>query len=241
MINPPEFRDGATRQDSPDPASRPALGTMRHRRLGRISFDIALVLQERFITRYRETGEGLPIVFSLEHEPVITCGRSTNPSNLLLSAEEYERRGIAVRSIDRGGDVTYHGPGQVVVYPIIVLRRHGLRATEYIELLEEAMIRTCADFGVRAFRKPRYRGCWTDAGKIGAVGVAVKAGGITKHGIAFNVEPNIEHFKLIVPCGISDSPVVTLSGIKKGGISQDEVETRLVGHVARLLGLRVEE
>lgn len=204
-------------------------------RLGLISFDDALKLQEEAIAKYRETGEGLPLIFSLEHNPVITCGRSTDRSNLLLSEDEYRSRGIEVRKADRGGDVTYHGPGQVVVYPIVDLRSHGLRPGEYVRLLEEAMIRTCADYGVAAFRRPGFPGCWTKAGKIGATGTSVKSGGITKHGLAFNVRPDKSHFALIVPCGISKFPVARLDDLTGKTLDIAEVEERLVGHVVEQL------
>jgi lipoate-protein ligase B len=208
-----------------------------HVRLGRISFDDALVRQEESILRWRTAGSGLPVIFSLEHEPVITCGRSTSDGNLLLPESEYKNRGIDVRRIDRGGDVTWHGPGQAVVYPIIVLREHSLRATEWVELLEQAMIDTCADFDVHAFRREGLRGCFTDAGKIGAVGTAVKAGGITKHGIAFNVCPDLDNFAIIVPCGISDHPVTRLSDLCEPAPDFDAVVTGLVSHISELLGL----
>ena len=215
-------------------------GRLPHRRLGRISFDDALSIQESYIDTWRANGSGLPVIFSLEHDPVITCGRTTNPSNLLLTRDEYEILGIQVREIDRGGDVTYHGPGQLVVYPLILLRRHDLRVTDYVRLLEEAMIRTCADWDIDAFRRPRHRGCWTESGKIGAIGIAVKAGGITKHGIAFNVDPNFEHFDLIVPCGIEDSPVVSLSNLMVATPDTAVVEKRLVQHIADLLEMNLE-
>ncbi len=220
------------------PFSVPPPIPARHQRLGRISFDAALKLQQEAIDRYRETGEGLPIIFSLEHEPVITCGRSTDRDNLLLSEEEYRERGIDLRTIDRGGDVTYHGPGQVVVYPILDLRRLGLRAGEYVSMLEEAMIRTCADYGVRAFRRKRYPGCWTEKGKIGAIGAAIKSGGITKHGLAFNVHTDLHMFRLIVPCGITDANVVRLADLNDKDVRPEDVEMLLVGHLAQLLGLQ---
>jgi len=225
---------------SPHPFEKPrtqAAHPARHLRLGRISFDDALRLQEEAIVNFRATGEGLPVIFSLEHEPVITCGRSTDPANLLLSPDQYQKRGIDLRHIDRGGDVTYHGPGQVVVYPILHLRRHGLRAGDFVRILEESMIRTCADWDVQAHRKPGYPGCWTQAGKIGAVGTAIKAGGITKHGLSFNVHTDLENFRLIVPCGIAGHSVVNLADLADRSVGQDEVETRLVGHLADLLGL----
>ncbi len=205
------------------------------KKLGRISFDDALAIQEELIEAYRRTGDGLPVIFSLEHDPVITCGRSTQDSNLLLTGDEYEKEGIAVRRIDRGGDVTYHGPGQVVVYPIIALRSHGLRAGEYVHLLEEAMILTCADYGIDAFRRAGFPGCWTEHGKIGAVGTAIKAGGITKHGLSFNVSTSLDHFKLIVPCGITDFPVVRLVDLVENEPDFEIAENILVQHVIDLL------
>jgi lipoyl(octanoyl) transferase len=214
---------------------------LRHIKLGRISFDDALSRQDEAISRYRETGEGLPLIFSLEHEPVITCGKSTDRANLLLSEEEYLKHGIAVRETDRGGDVTYHGPGQIVVYPIIDLKKLGMRAGEFVRLLEEAMILTCRDYGVEAFRRDRMHGCWTGKGKIGAVGTAVKSGGITKHGIAFNVNPDMRNFALIVPCGISGYQVAKLEDFVDGPVDMSEVEERLVEHVAGLLGLSNEK
>ena len=229
----------------PDPVKKDSQSkcesrVLKIRLLGRISFDNALLIQEKAISEFKSTGKGLPLILSLEHDPVITCGRSTNPANLLLSEKEYSERGIEVRKIDRGGDVTYHGPGQVVIYPILALRDHGLRVTEYVELLEEAMIFTCGDFGIDAFRREGMRGCWTEGGKIGAVGTAVKAGGITKHGLAFNVNPDLEHFGLIVPCGIKNYPVTRLVDLTNEALSLSGVENKLLMHLSGLLGLKAE-
>ncbi len=212
---------------------------IRHERCGRISFDDALVLQERAIETYRESGAGLPVIFSLEHDPVITCGRSTNSESLLLTPGEYNERGIDLRDIDRGGDVTFHGLGQVVAYPILALKELGLRAGEYIRLLENTMIVTCAEYGVQAYTRERYRGCWTDRGKIGAVGAAVKSGGITKHGLAFNVDVDLDFFNLIVPCGIGDNPVTRLVDLAENAVEFSEVEDSIVKNISRLLGLEI--
>jgi lipoyl(octanoyl) transferase len=210
----------------------------RHIKLGRISFDDALVLQERAISEYQSSVKGLPIIYSLEHEPVITCGHSSHDSNLLLSESEYLKRGIAVRRIDRGGDVTYHGPGQVVVYPIFNIREYNLRPGEYVRLLEDSMISTCSDYGVEAFRKPGYVGCWTSHGKIGAVGTSIKRGGITKHGIAFNVNTDLDNFSLIVPCGISKFPVTRLADLVDNPPILADVEDRLVKNIISMLDFR---
>jgi len=212
--------------------AKQAVSFILHHDLGQISFDGALELQERAIEEYREKSTGLPVIFSLEHNPVITCGRSTETSNLLLTEDGYREHGIDVRVIDRGGDVTYHGPGQAVIYPIIALRQHKLRAGEYVALLEEAMIRTCSDYGVNAYRRVGFPGCWTDRGKIGAIGTAVKAGGITKHGLAFNVSTNLDHFNLIVPCGIMDKPVVRLNDLTDSPAETPEVAEKIVNYIA---------
>lgn len=211
---------------------------MTHRRLGRISFDDALSMQERAIDEFRATGESLPLILSLEHDHVITCGRSTNRENLLFAEDEYRNRGIDLSYTDRGGDVTYHGPGQIVIYPILSLRSLNLRAGEYIRGLEECMIRTCSDWGVDAFRRDRYPGCWTEAGKIGAVGASIKSGGITKHGLSFNVSTDLSFFDLIVPCGITKHRMVRLTDLTDGPVDIEDVEMRLVEHLIDILGLR---
>lgn len=218
----------------------PVAGIIRHIQLGRISFDDALALQEEAIEKYRKERAGLPVIFSLEHDPVITLGRSWKESNLLVSREKLERMGIDVREIDRGGDVTWHGPGQVVIYPIIALREHGIRATEWVEILEEAMILTCREYGVDAFRRDRLRGCFTQKGKIGAVGTGVKAGGITKHGLSFNVSPDTGYTKLIIPCGITDHAVTRLIDLTSKPILFNEIEYSLVYRIAELLHLKPE-
>ena len=207
----------------------------RHIRLGRISFDEALHSQEEAIARLQKGGFASSIIFSLEHDPVITCGRSAKQANLLLPEHEYLARGIELRRIDRGGDVTWHGPGQVVVYPVLRLGDWGLKPGEYVRLLEETMILTCRDFGVEAFRRQRFPGCWTQAGKIGAVGTSVKAGGITKHGLAFNVCNDLTPFSLIIPCGIQNCLVTRLVDLVVTEVDQTDVENRLVSHLLALL------
>ncbi len=214
-----------------------------HIRLGTIPFDNALELQLYTIGKLSQSPDNQHIIYSLEHTPVVTCGKSTHKENLLLSEEGYDEMGIDLRYIDRGGDVTYHGPGQVVVYPVIALRKYNLRAGEYINLLEESMIRVCADFGVSAFRREGYPGCWTDEGKIGSVGASIKAGGITKHGLAINVSTSLDHMKLIVPCGITDVTIARLIDIAPDNARHPdmfEVEMEIVNHLKRMLVERLD-
>src|SRR6202012_2389859 len=153
----------------------------------------------------------------LEHTPVLTLGRNSSRANILASDEFLAYRGVEVHEINRGGDVTYHGPGQLVGYPIFDLRSFTPRlgAVQYVRLMEEALIRACGDFGVMATRVAGRTGVWSPAGgsvvekKIAAIGVHI-ARGITSHGFALNVNPDLRDFELIVPCGIADREVTSL-------------------------------
>lgn len=148
-------------------------------------------------------------VLFLEHRPVITLGVRAQQSHVLLSRAELARRGIDLEPTSRGGDVTWHGLGQVVMYPIIRLGEHEADAHGYLHNLEEIAIRTAADFGVRAFRRPGLTGAWTAAGKLAAIGIRLKRW-VTFHGLSFNVNPDLSGFAAIVPCGLHDEPVISL-------------------------------
>ena len=158
----------------------------------------------------------------VEHEPVITLGRQGELSNLLLSEERLSQLGIDFHRVERGGDITYHGPGQLVGYPIINLRERGLSVRDLMRGLEEALIRVLARYGVEAGRIEGLTGVWAGGAKVVALGVAVR-GGVSYHGFAFNVEPDLEHFKLIVPCGITDKPVTSLALLTGRSVHLDEV------------------
>ncbi|HEX9242282.1 MAG TPA: lipoyl(octanoyl) transferase LipB [Anaeromyxobacter sp.] len=179
-------------------------------------------------------------LFLVEHPPVLTFGRSANRANVVAAPEWLARQGFELHETDRGGDVTYHGPGQIVGYPVVDLSdRPDVR--RYVGALEEGMIRTCADFGVEATRHEEHRGAWVGAKKIGAVGVHLSRW-ITSHGLAFNHAPDLAHFRAIVPCGISDSRlgVTTLAAeVTARGRAvppRDDVEERLAAHLAEVLG-----
>jgi lipoyl(octanoyl) transferase len=189
--------------------------------LGRIDYATALELQQRLVDLRKQQRIG-DVLLLLEHPPVLTLGRNAQRSNILASDEELVRRGIAVHEINRGGDVTYHGPGQIVGYPILDLRgefpgKRGphLGAVEYVRWLEEALIRTCAEYGVLTQRICGRTGVWTLAGgsipekKIAAIGVHISQG-VTSHGFAWNVTADLRDFNLIVPCGIGDRAVTSL-------------------------------
>ena len=184
--------------------------------LGRIDYSAALNLQKKLVEARHAERIGNTLLL-LEHPPVLTLGRNSIRSNILASDELLTQRGVEIHEINRGGDVTYHGPGQLVGYPILDLRGFSPRlgAVEYVRLLEEALIRACGDFGVPAQRIAGRTGVWTIAGgsipekKIAAIGVHI-ARGITSHGFALNVTTDLRDFDLIVPCGISDRPVTSL-------------------------------
>lgn len=159
-----------------------------------------------------ETGKSPNALFLLEHAPVITLGRSAHEDNLLLPREELARRGIAVCDADRGGDVTYHGPGQLVAYPILNLTLWNPSIRWYLRTLEEMLIRQLARYGLDAGRMDGLTGVWVHGAKVAAIGVGVH-NWVTFHGIALNVNPDMDHFRYIVPCGIGDKPVTSLAAL----------------------------
>ena len=189
--------------------------------LGRVSYAEGLTLQ-RDLVDARRAGQVEDTLMLLEHPPVLTLGRNSGRGNVLLSEEELRRRGVEVVETNRGGDVTYHGPGQLVGYPIVDLRgdlpgKKGphLGPVDFVRLLEEVLIRTCAEFRVMGQRICGRTGVWTMAGgsvaerKIAAIGVHVSRG-ITSHGFALNVTTDLRDFGWIVPCGIADRGVTSL-------------------------------
>jgi lipoyl(octanoyl) transferase len=189
--------------------------------LGRIPYMEALAVQQQVIAARKQGLIGDTLLL-LEHPPVLTLGRNAHRENVLLSDELLAQRGVEIHEINRGGDVTYHGPGQLIGYPIIDLRgdlpgKKGphLGPVDYVRLLEEALIRTCGDFGVMTQRICKLTGVWTMAGgsirekKIAAIGVHVSQG-VTSHGFALNVTTDLRDFDWIVPCGITDKGVTSL-------------------------------
>ncbi|MGB6726906.1 MAG: lipoyl(octanoyl) transferase LipB [Terracidiphilus sp.] len=204
--------------------------------LGRVDYAEGLRLQAE-VVRLRFEGRVCNVLLLLEHSPVLTLGRNANRANILASSQMLAARGVTLHEIDRGGDVTYHGPGQLVGYPIFDLRNMrnpttGVRLgpVDFVRLMEEALIRLCAEFGVTAERICGLTGVWCPpdsdfldkscgtkkaidppAGerKIGAIGIHVSRG-ITSHGFAFNVTTDLDGFRLINPCGITDRPVTSL-------------------------------
>jgi lipoyl(octanoyl) transferase len=193
--------------------------------LGRVDYSIALALQQTLVRLVKE-GRISHTLLLLEHPPVITMGRNAGEQNIVASREFLAANGVELHETDRGGDVTFHGPGQLVGYPIFDLRAFEPRigAVEFVRKLEEALIRTCGDLGVVTERIPGLTGVWTQdevPGKIAAIGVHISRA-VTSHGFALNATTNLDYFTLIVPCGISDKPVSSLEQeMAKGFLSRD--------------------
>jgi lipoyl(octanoyl) transferase len=177
--------------------------------LGSCDYERALRLQEE-LREERLRGQRPDTLLLLEHEPVITLGRGAKPEHVLATRAELERRGIGLHEIGRGGDVTYHGPGQLVAYPIIDLKPDRCDVRRYVTDLEEVMLRMAAEYGVVGRRIEGLRGVFVGDNKLGAVGVRISQW-ITMHGFAINVSTDLDGFRLIVPCGIRDHGVTSLS------------------------------
>lgn len=188
--------------------------------LGTIDYATGLRLQRRLVD-LRKDGRIGDVLLLLEHVPVITLGRNAKAANVIASAEVLARRGVEVVECDRGGDVTFHGPGQLVGYPIFNLRemptgegkQKTLGAVAYVRKLEEVLIRTCTDFGIPSKRVLGLTGVWTDANdeaKIAAIGVHISRA-VTSHGFALNVNIDLSYFNLIIPCGITTKPVTSMA------------------------------
>jgi len=176
--------------------------------LGRVPYAEGQALQQRVVT-WRQQGVVGDTLLLLEHEPVITPGRRADESHILASSEVLRREGIDVCRTERGGDVTYHGPGQLIAYPIMHLPSLGLGASDYMHRLEDVVARVLEEYGVVTHRREHVIGVWVGGDKIAALGVRIKRG-VSFHGLAFNVDPDMQRWSYIVPCGITDGGVTSL-------------------------------
>jgi len=177
--------------------------------MGLVPYDDGLRLQERAVQRLR-SGDAPEQLLLLEHPHVFTLGRGADSSNILADRQHLESNSVEVHETGRGGDVTYHGPGQLVGYPIINLKPDRCDVHRYVRDIEEVLIRSIAEFGVTGTRIAGLTGVWVGNEKIGAIGVRI-ARWITSHGFALNVNTDLSYFKMIVPCGITDKGVTSLS------------------------------
>jgi lipoyl(octanoyl) transferase len=204
------------------------------RRLGVVPYGEALSMQRAFVEE-RRAGRVPDLLLLLQHPPVITLGVKGDGgrSHIVATPERLAELGVEVHDAGRGGDVTYHGPGQIVGYPIVDLKPDRCDVHRYVRDVEEVMVRVCADYGIVAGRIGGLTGTWVGAEKIGAIGIRI-ARWITSHGFALNVSTDLEYFNLIVPCGIADRGVTSLARLTSREIDPAEVEERIAGQFAKV-------
>lgn len=184
----------------------------------------------------RQGGEGPDVLLVLEHTPVITRGVRARDAHILADPARLAAMGVEVHDTPRGGDVTYHGPGQWVLYPVLKLAGPEADAHAFVARLEETAIRACAEYGVPAGRRQGKTGVWTDAGKIAAIGVRFQKW-VSSHGVSFNVAPDLRHFGLIVPCGLLGERVTSLQVLLGNGCpTREAVRAALLRHFATAFG-----
>ena len=200
------------------------------RRLGLVPYADALELQRQLVEA-RKADRIPDTLLLLQHPPVITLGVKGDGgrSHIVASSERLQASGVDVFEAGRGGDVTYHGPGQIVGYPVLDLKPDRCDVHRYVRDIEEVMIRVCADYGITAGRVGGLTGVWVDTEKIGAIGVKISRW-VTSHGFAFNVSTRLDHFQMIVPCGIADRGVTSLVRLTEVPVEIAEVETALAHH-----------
>jgi lipoyl(octanoyl) transferase len=203
--------------------------------LGRIAYRDAWEMQHDLVA-HRRADEIADQLLLLEHPAVLTLGRHADPAHILATLEELAGREIEVIRVERGGEVTYHGPGQLVAYPIVKLAARGILLRPFVRALEQAMIDTAAGFGVDAARREGYPGIWCDPEsanprKLGALGLRVE-GGVTYHGIALNITTNLDDFALIDPCGITDAGVTSIANEAGWPSHESEPSTASVAQAA---------
>ena len=203
--------------------------------LGRRPYEEGLALQARAV-QARRAGTIGDVLLLLEHPPVVTLGRGAHEEHLLHSPEELQARGIELHEAGRGGDVTYHGPGQLVGYPILALETGRRDAHRYLRDLEQALIDLAGGYGLEAGRIEGLTGVWVGQEKLAAIGVRLSTGWITSHGFALNVAEDLSGFENIVPCGISDRGVTSLARLLERAPELQEVAEQAAEHVARCLG-----
>ena len=207
--------------------------------LGSIGYAEAWALQKR-VAAARKAGAIEDVLLLCEHPHVITQGRNGKREHLLTSEHVLRQKGVEFHATDRGGDITYHGPGQIVGYPILNLGAIRRDVVWYVRTLEEAMIRATAEFGIIAERVAGKTGIWVRAGnteeKLAAIGVHISRW-VTSHGFAYNVSTDLRNFDLIVPCGIADRKATSLEKLLGRSVEEKEVAPRIAKHLGELFGL----
>ncbi len=203
--------------------------------LGRVPYRDALEVQRQAVMR-RKAGEVPDLLLLLEHPHVYTMGRSARREHLLISEQRLQTLGAELFETDRGGDITYHGPGQVVGYPILDLKQHHRDVAWYMRALEEVLIQTVADFGGEAGRRAGSTGVWAGEEKLASLGVHLSRW-VTSHGFALNVNTDLTYFDYIVPCGLKNVRVTSLEELTGRRADLESVGERIIGHFAEVFGV----
>jgi lipoate-protein ligase B len=208
-------------------------------RLGQIAYPDAWDLQLRLVEARQANRLKRDTVLLLEHPPVFTLGKRGGRESLLVPEETLAHRGIPILQVERGGNITYHGPGQLVVYPIVHLPGVGIGVVDMVDRLEEVMIRTCGDFGVAAGRNALNRGAWIGMNKIGSIGLAVRRG-VSFHGLALNVDPDLTPFGFVQPCGLQGVGVTSI--VREAGrpVKMEEALASTERNIEAVFGVRLE-
>ncbi len=206
--------------------------------LGMVDYHQGLLLQEKLLN-LRKSGAISDVLLLLQHPSVFTIGHSGIVENIIVSKETLVREGIPVFHTNRGGDVTYHGPGQLVGYPILNLRENHLGVPEYVGNLEEVVIRTLADFGIGGQRVSGRRGVWVGEEKVSALGLRI-SGKVSLHGFALNVNTNLKYFTYIIPCGIAGVSITSLSKLLGREVEIGEIQENLLRHFSQVFRFTLE-
>jgi len=204
-----------------------------------IEYREAWSLQSEIVLGIKEKTIDRNVVLFLEHPSVFTLGRRGGRDNLNVSEAFLESQGIPIVHVERGGDITYHGPGQLVAYPVLDLRGAGLDVVGHVTKLEDVMIRTARDFGVKAGRNPMNRGVWVGNNKLGSIGIAIRRG-ITFHGFALNVNLTMEPFTWIQPCGLQGIGMTSIGRELRTDVSMKEARERARSHMEAVFGVALE-
>jgi lipoate-protein ligase B len=207
--------------------------------LGLMDYGKAWDLQHDLWSR-RVQGELPDLLLLLEHPHVITLGRRGNRSHLIVSPEVLEAMKIPIFHVERGGDITYHGSGQMMVYPILDLKDYGYRLIRYIDQLEEVILHVLKDFGIEGRRDPSNRGVWVNSDKIASIGVAIKRW-VSFHGFSLNYETDLKYFDLINPCGLVGKKMTTMAKILGTRISRESLSERIIFHFKEVFKKEWEE
>lgn len=210
--------------------------TCEYQWLGRVEYEVAWELQKSLVEA-RAEGRVDDTLLLLEHPPTYTLGRHGKEAHLLVSRDTLEGKGVKVLHVDRGGDITFHGPGQLVGYPVLDLRAQGKKPVRYVRDLEETLIKALSWCGVKATRLENYPGVWVGEKKIAAIGVRVSVRGITSHGFALNVMNDLNYFSKIVPCGIPNKGVTSLTKVLGSKMAFSEVQEKVALSFGEVFGM----